>query len=139
MPSEPIAVQDLLQDMEKYFKNQIEADMIGLPNDLNEAIETATLSRKLPQEKIPSGVMTSGAVGASGRVTTHDKVWDDAVREQWLKQTEHNRLIALTEANKLAIEVFKSTVVPGGLVETTDEIIKSASMMAAFLNEGKIK
>lgn len=149
----PIDMNTLLNDLEKDLKKSIDAQVSGMPDSLADAIDTAQMSRKLnaQTQKISKGNLTGG--GLKG--TTIDSVyWDENIqniarakniaqeqmdRQNWLKETEHNRLIAYTEANRLAVEVFKATVTPGGLVETTEEIIKSAAMIAAFLNEGKVK
>lgn len=145
----PIDMNTLLNDLEKDLKKSIDAQVSGMPDSLADAIDTAQMIRKLnaQTQKISKGTLTGG--GLKG--TTIDSVYWDEIsggkniaqeqmdRQKWLKETEHNRLIAYTEANRLAVEVFKSTVTPGGLVETTEEIIKSAAMIAAFLNEGKVK
>jgi len=145
----PIDMNTLLNDLEKDLKKSIDAQVSGMPDSLDEAIGTAQLSRTLnaQSQKISKGTLAGG--GLTG--TTIDSIYWDEIsggkniaqeqmdRQKWLKETEHNRLIAYTEANRLAVEVFKATFTPGGLVETTEEIIKSAAMIAAFLNEGKVK
>lgn len=121
MANNPIPINELLDEMEINLKQSIDERMIGVPDSLDDAIDAAQTARILANQK---------------KAPAQDVYME---RHNWLKETEHNRLIALTEANRLAVEVFKSTVQPGGLVETTEEIIKSAAMIAAFLNEGKIK
>lgn len=143
----PIDMNTLLNDLEKDLKKSMDAQVAGMPDSLAEAIGTAQMSRKLnaQTQKISKGAfiginaINNGSVLWDGKVptVTDTRAYDE--HQNWLKETEHNRLIAYTEANRLAVEVFKSTVTPGGLVETTEEIIKSAAMIAAFLNEGKIK
>lgn len=131
----PIDMNTLLDDLEKDLKKSLDAQVAGMPDSLDDAIDAAQMSRKLnvQTQKISKGVLWDGKVPTVTDTRAYDK------HQNWLKETEHNRLIAYTEANRLAVEVFKSTVTPGGLVETTEEIIKSAAIIAAFLNEGKIK
>jgi hypothetical protein len=133
MANKPITVDDLLDEIGEHFEKSVDAQVAGMPDTLDDAIDAAQMYRKV-----------KGNYHWDGKppvITATDSVFDTAIkdRQQWLKETEHNRLIAYTEANRLAVEVFKSTVTPGGLVETTEEIIKSAAKIAAFLNEGKIK
>lgn len=138
MANKTLDINTILDEIEEDFKKSLDAQVAGMPDSLDDAIDAAQTSRKLGLQKTVT-TNTTGNFIWNGTVPpiTDTNAYNE--RQQWLKETEHNRLIALTEANRLATEVFKSTVTPGGLVETTEQILLSAKMMANFLNEGKVQ